>query len=922
MKRIDKIYEYIKQSCGEYTAEEYKRSKGLSAGEIADALGILRNNVSMELNNLFKMDKVVKINGRPVRYFDKEKLEDLLGRRLKDKCVEVDKVEDLFVNELKKEGSPFERLIGAEYSLKNQIEQAKAAVLYPPNGLHTLILGQTGSGKTLFANMMYSYAKSVGRLKEDAPFIVFNCADYYNTPQLLLSHLFGHIKGAFTGADADKEGIVEKADGGILFLDEIHRLPPEGQEMMFCFMDTGTFSKLGETERKQKANVLIIGATTEDPSSTLLKTFMRRIPIIINIPSLNERSTKERIDIVKHLFSLEAHRVNKPIKITSEALKALIGNTYYGNIGQLKSNIQLICARGFLNSIDEKEMIEIDFKLLPSDIKNGLFSMANKRKEMEEMGEYIEKPLIVMPEGYKMLLEDDTYEPPYNLYKIIEDKANILKQEGMDEKYIKKFITTDINIHIKSFYSKFKGDDFSRDKILKVVDKEILDFSEKIQRIAEKRLNRIYSERFLYALSMHLSAFLNRARGGENLKYTNVEEIIKERTKEYKVALEIKTLIEEKFNMVVPDMEIVYLALLLSSVQDAQNGNVGIIVAAHGSSTASSMLNVAVKLLGENEAVAIDMPLEVSPMKILDKVIEKVIEIDRGKGVLLLVDMGSLSNFETVIKEKTNINIKTIDMVSTPLVLEAVRKASIFDMDLDSIYNSLKNFRGYSQVSKKAKNNTDKVIVTVCSTGKGAAEKLKELVQEIVYNVTDKEIRVVPVGVSNLEQEIKDIKKTYSIIAVVGIVNPNTGIPFISLESLIDGSGEKYLRELIVDGKVENNQNDNKVVLKNLCEESLDKFLTYLNPHKIMGTLFKFLGILESEINTKFENPMSVRIIIHTACALERMVLKEGLKYSYDKTKIKNDVFKAVQKAACVFKDTLNLILTDDELFFIAEILN
>ena len=71
----------------------------------------------------------------------------------------------------------------------------------------------------------------VGNNKEnkDYPFVTFNCADYFNNPQLLLSQLFGHVKGAFTGADTDKIGLVEKANGGILFLDEVHRLPPDGQ---------------------------------------------------------------------------------------------------------------------------------------------------------------------------------------------------------------------------------------------------------------------------------------------------------------------------------------------------------------------------------------------------------------------------------------------------------------------------------------------------------------------------------------------------------------------------------------------------------------------------------------------------------------------------------------------------------------------
>ncbi len=126
----------------------------------------------------------------------------------------------------------FDSIIGAKGSIQNQLRKAKAAVLYPPNGLHTLIVGETGTGKTLLAEAMHQLAYSKSITKNEK-LIHFNCADYYNNPQLLVSHLFGHVKGAFTGADHDKAGLVESANHGILFLDEIHRLPLEGQEMLF-----------------------------------------------------------------------------------------------------------------------------------------------------------------------------------------------------------------------------------------------------------------------------------------------------------------------------------------------------------------------------------------------------------------------------------------------------------------------------------------------------------------------------------------------------------------------------------------------------------------------------------------------------------------------------------------------------------------
>ena len=268
MKRSERIYHYIKERSADLAGQKLTGQVGFDAQEIASELDILRNNVSKELNELHRQDLIVKFTGRPVRYFDKEILAEALGSELGQGPLQFRDVEEckrLFATE-DEEVNPFARLIGADKSLKRQVEQGKAAILYPPDGLHTLIVGQTGVGKTLFAHMMFAYGKAMKRFGEDAPFITFNCADYYNNPQLLISHVFGHIKGAFTGADTAKAGLVEEADGGVLFLDEIHRLPPEGQEMIFYFMDTGTFNRLGETTRSRKAKVLIIGATTEDPN--------------------------------------------------------------------------------------------------------------------------------------------------------------------------------------------------------------------------------------------------------------------------------------------------------------------------------------------------------------------------------------------------------------------------------------------------------------------------------------------------------------------------------------------------------------------------------------------------------------------------------------------------------------------------------
>lgn len=929
MKRIDRIYEYIKQKSSGYTLETLKGRIGADAQEIAESLDILRNNVSMELNALHRQDRIVKIMGRPVLYFDKETLENLCGESIGMGPCQFNAMEECIKNTAVAGKGPFDRLIGAEHSLKKQVEQAKAAILYPPDGLHTLIVGQTGVGKTLFAHMMFEYGKTMHRFTEDAPFITFNCADYYNNPQLLISHIFGHIKGAFTGADTAKAGLVEAADNGVLFLDEIHRLPPEGQEMIFYFIDTGTFNRLGETTRSRHAKVLIIGATTEDPNSALTKTFVRRIPNIITILPLAERSLEEKIDIIKLLLSDEAQRIHKPVRITVESIKALIGSISNGNVGQLKSNIKLLCAKAFLNGIDNPQYIEIDFKMLPTNIRNGLLTLSANRTELAELTKYIDEPLLVTPPGGKYQADrvDERDKEPFNLYQVVEDKVELLKGEGIRDDLIKQIVATDVNVYIKSFYNKKAVYMSTRERLLKIVDKSLVDFSEQIGLYVQKRLNRGYRDRFLYAFSLHLSAFLKRVKAKETIPYTaEIEGAIPQDSLSFQVALEIKEMIEDHYHIEVPRTEIEYIALLLESAEDEEKEEkVIIMVATHGKSTASSMVEVAQKLFSTDDTnlIAIDMPLEVKPQETLEKMIARLQEMNYQKGVLILADMGSLCNLGAMIMERLKVQVRTIDMVSTPLILEAMRKADIVGMDLNSIYESLLNFKGYEIVDFTENNEVEsnEAIVTICSSGQGAAVKLKELVEEILKHLVERPVEVIPVGVVDMEQKLQELARKYKIVAAVGMVHPKTEIPFIPLEELIDGKGEHLLGNLLRNNVRIVEREKKNVVVQRLCEESLQKFLTYLNPAKVMSVLLEFDSVLEREVGRVFSNPIRIRLIVHCGCALERIVTHSPLVYKGDKAVVDAKKLQAVKKSAAVFEKSMNLKLDEDEYYYMADMI-
>lgn len=415
MKRIDKVYSRL---C------EYKNQDGVDANTLSEALGLTRANVSFDLNRLYEEGRVMKLSGRPVKF-----------------------IASINVNSLHKGvSSELDRLGKESPSLKTVVDHAKAAILYPPKGMHSIILGDTGVGKSTFASLMYKYAVESGVKSKNSPFIVFNCADYANNPQLLTAQLFGVKKGAFTGADQDREGLLEKADNGILFLDEVHRLPPEGQEALFVFLDKGIFRRVGDPEDRT-SNVLIITATTENPTSALLKTFTRRIPMTLRIPSLKERAIDERLGLVKTFFREEAARIGHEIHVSMNLMKALLMYETTGNVGQLKNDIQIVTAKSYAEFLTGKRSkVELWSADLPPYIKESLF---NERNYRDIWNRLFEDDLDSFTFGNGSRVQTLTTKEN-TIYDFIERKIGELKIRGVDEKeidtlmegYISEFVST------------------------------------------------------------------------------------------------------------------------------------------------------------------------------------------------------------------------------------------------------------------------------------------------------------------------------------------------------------------------------------------------------------------------------------------------------------------------------------------------
>ncbi|ADL07074.1 sigma-54-dependent transcriptional regulator [Thermosediminibacter oceani] len=721
LNRKDKVYKKLKELTESLTLNDLNvdRKFGFEAGFIGKKIGINRNNTSKELNRLVREGKAVKIKGKPVLYLDKNCLETRWKLKITDHAIkDYETFKKLFLNSLEptqnfemiSNSAPYrsilDRLIGADESLKAQIEQAKAAILYPPHGLHTLIVGPTGVGKTTFAEAMYRYAVEMGKIPATAPFVVFNCADYAENPQLLLSQLFGYVRGAFTGADREKKGLVEQADGGILFLDEVHRLPPEGQEMMFLLMDKGIYRRLGESENTRQARVLIIAATTEDPKSALLHTFLRRIPVVIMLPGLEERSLRERMAFVCRFFREESARIKVPLKVSKEVLKAFLLYDCPGNIGQLKSDIQLICARAFLDYMTfKKDEVEVKLSHLSRRVREGFFKIGEKRGEIAQkfnlgVGEDVvfdgkDENMWDNLEGTVFI---DEYKTADDFYEVIESSWNEFSRKGLSERKIREMVDRQIEEYFDGIFSriKLKGPVVDRDALAKIVSPRILKTVEDTLTDMREALGGAFSQKFIYSVALHVSILLERLRVGTVISHPDKKSIAREHPLEYELARKVKAKLEERLFIEIPEDEIAFLAMLIYAAKvKKEQGNIGVLVISHGRAAASTMAQVANELLGVNHARALDMPLEEKVETVLEKAVEEVKRIDRGKGVLILVDMGSLAAFSEIITERTGIPTRTVEMVSTPMVIEATRKALLPDMTLDMLAEDVRCMSPY-----------------------------------------------------------------------------------------------------------------------------------------------------------------------------------------------------------------------------------
>ena len=207
-----------------------------------------------------------------------------------------------------------------------------------PTDSAVLVLGESGTGKELVARALHEQSN-----RRNAPIVTVNCAAIPET--LIESELFGHEKGAFTGAVSSRTGMIEAAEGGTLFLDEIGELPPAAQARLLRVLQNGEIRRLG-SEQSRQVDIRLISATHRDLKQLVQEGEFRsdlyfRLRVVeLSLPPLRERG-QDLIDLAEYLLDKARKQLNRPpMMLTQGALDAIATYDWPGNVRELENALE------------------------------------------------------------------------------------------------------------------------------------------------------------------------------------------------------------------------------------------------------------------------------------------------------------------------------------------------------------------------------------------------------------------------------------------------------------------------------------------------------------------------------------------------------------------------------------------------------
>lgn len=827
MKAIERLYAILKEHA----------DQRLTTSQIAQIANLSRNATSGYLSQLHQKKLVVKTGTRPVywQYQEKERL--------------------------------FSEIIGYDGSLKPSLEAIMQAIVYPPNGLPIIITGPSGSGKSMLAKKIYQKAIELRQISSSSSFVTLNTADYANNMELLSSVLFGYKKGAFTGADQDTPGLLDKADGGYLFLDEVHRLSKTNQEKLFSLFDNGTFYPLGEVNEFHHVNVRLVMATTENLNQYLLKTFLRRIPIHIELPSFIARPYIERMQLVNLCFKNEARKTGCSYEIAVNVLNELCNQSYQGNIGNLVNKVKLLCAKGFTSNVGSSKIP------VGNIVANNQVLTIDQNYTISNLDLVIDSAIDAF-----QTMQDELIHALNHQLSIADCKLIILQHlrsiSHLTEPQTAKMLYTDLTQTIKATLNETYGVDpqLTKEEIAQLSFAFSLGAFQKSPLQHTSELNKLIQE--AYPRSFYL----------------------------------YQKLLEQFSHDFLDSYYLWFFPLFANIANKVEKIPYTCILLAHGKSTASGIQTVINNLVGNYVFEAFDMPISAT-LNDISKSVTKYINMQKAhdQGIILLFDMGSLNQIFAKIKHSSNKQLLVINNLTTSTALDVAIRAQRFE-PFKKIAHEAQKYGTYLGIQYfEGLSDQDNIIIS-CLSGSGLSIAFKNIMQETlsshqkIFTIDYHKLR------KHLDKRDRTFFKNTKLIITTTDLKTDFDIPIINIYNILDKKGFNELKHCLLHAG-EKDANVDKLLdkfLKFLTIEGIKDRLQFLNPNIVIEEVQTIVEKYQKYYDCLFSGKIKLNLYMHLSLMIERVMLNKGsspnhsvIKFTGKKEKefyaISQTVFKPIE---------------------------
>lgn len=652
-------------------------SSGLDAFSISMDLKLDRSNVSRYLNALHREGRLIKVSGRPTLYYARRVIETAYPDSFFPSTLPIGStIQDYFVSDISTAVEPaitaFDQyLVNDRSSFSLPIQKAKAAVLYPPFGLNTLITGKASVGKHDFVTAIFSYGKSKHIFAEHKKLYEFDCALYAEKyTENIFTLLYGHFEDGVY-----KPGLIENARNSVLVLTNFEYLSDTVVKLLKLSLSKQEFIPVAASidQKPIKIKTMIIGLT-ESQDYLGITGIKSLFPIQIHLPSLHERSIDEMLFLTLTRLQKESADINKTIRVSKGVLSCLVMADYPENLSNLSAEIKQACANAYQRSLNSDAFfIDLDFVDISNQILESIHDINDRIDDLNDL-------LILFDDEHLFFSPVQSNKELELLYEINRDNtAETTDPVGKLEGHLIDLCIRDIN-YVTSI---------RLNTIRSVLLKDI--YQELYPLFTHSPL--IENENLLYGLLSHLSTSIKQIKHGSYSTRFERQSHQIANSDDYAFAREIKENVEMTYSIVLPEYELDYIAtyLYLSS-QWTENKYIQILIILKNSSNSKNYSTYLNSLNHKSTAYSLEYNAALPFEEMLQTIQLNLENIDKGKGVIIATDVCELLQNQDQLKNTVTSEVVFFEGITVQSLVTLLQR-------IDSLDVSLSTFQGNQPVT-------------------------------------------------------------------------------------------------------------------------------------------------------------------------------------------------------------------------------